>query len=803
MEEALDVPWPRFAGVDVASGLGSSGFGREIKWKVFGYSGWGLVWFEARLFWIEVSGLLVLSEVCIFDLPFLDRDAGVAMWFKGIFVFMFFRFPSRSILSFLQGCGGRCPISTARRMGGSVEGERELDGEASSYNDNKVVFAGEEENQTPPPSPMPDMLIDLDETAENLFFSDENDAFPSLADFPCLSSPSASPSLSSAISTHHNTVPYFSIKSSSTTSSETGPMQPPPPTMQASAATSEDPLIPIDAGFDIVEDETDIWENCTEERTESIWEPSSSFSGETATEEKTGFLCGGDDCSSEDLANVFLDWLKRNKDSISPEDLRSIKLKRSTIECAARRLGGGKQGRVQLLKLILAWVQNHHLQKRRRRSRGSETIGRRDQEFYNYPPPPPPISSSLPFPQGAANSNPNNIDLYHEAVPCNSWMPYTGEPSFQPTMPGYTSEAVPPNYYYNDQANFSAEPWQQGLSPAAVHYSPFGQTPRPPPVAAHFFPVYYPGLMASATKEARKKRMARHRRSSSSLHQHRSQQQEQQNQQQHSSDTMVVGEEITSSAHSNVNKDNSSNWPFLSSLPAPDIPSLSPGVPTPSSATMAQTQQENHLHRHASSAGDRRLEGMKAEKNYKFLLQKVLKQSDVGNLGRIVLPKKEAEINLPELDARDGISIEMEDIGTSRVWNMRYRFWPNNKSRMYLLENTGDFVRSNGLQEGDFIVIYSDIKCGKYMIRGVKVRQPVEMIKGTSNHNSRKATHQKKEKNNSTMAVDDKGVITCIYQLSLMDGRHDYDVWLVESMVAKGVHSNSHGDGVVNVMYFL
>jgi hypothetical protein len=100
----------------------------------------------------------------------------------------------------------------------------------------------------------------------------------------------------------------------------------------------------------------------------------------------------------------------------------------------------------------------------------------------------------------------------------------------------------------------------------------------------------------------------------------------------------------------------------------------------------------------------------------RFLLQKVLKQSDVGNLGRIVLPKvishsffsfsfflyygstvsinmrnflkgqikiwfnelefnqKEAETHLPELEARDGISIAMEDIGTSRVWNMRYRY---------------------------------------------------------------------------------------------------------------------------------
>lgn len=33
------------------------------------------------------------------------------------------------------------------------------------------------------------------------------------------------------------------------------------------------------------------------------------------------------------------------------------------------------------------------------------------------------------------------------------------------------------------------------------------------------------------------------------------------------------------------------------------------------------------------------MQSWKTEKNLKFLLQKVLKQSDVGNLGRIVLPK--------------------------------------------------------------------------------------------------------------------------------------------------------------------
>lgn len=90
-----------------------------------------------------------------------------------------------------------------------------------------------------------------------------------------------------------------------------------------------------------------------------------------------------------------------------------------------------------------------------------------------------------------------------------------------------------------------------------------------------------------------------------------------------------------------------------------------------------------------------------------------------------------------------------------RIW-----IW-NSLATFYFLSLTcalwlvaADFVRSNGLQEGDFIVLYSDTKCGKYvrnctklptlhflhflsfccyiapnvrilqMIRGVKVRKP-------------------------------------------------------------------------------
>ncbi|XP_015165452.1 B3 domain-containing transcription factor ABI3-like [Solanum tuberosum] len=173
-----------------------------------------------------------------------------------------------------------------------------------------------------------------------------------------------------------------------------------------------------------------------------------------------------------------------------------------------------------------------------------------------------------------------------------------------------------------------------------------------------------------------------------------------------------------------------------SASPPPEAPQLHP--------EKLRMKPQNHR-KHGSV--DKQSEAICYNRKFFMLLsvvgkQKVLKQSDVGNLGRIVLPKKEAESHLPKLESRDRISIAMEDIVTSRVWNMKNRFWPNNKRRMYLLENTnnintfhydpanillkdtsGDFVRDNGLQEEDFIVIYADIKCSKYLIRGVKVRQ--------------------------------------------------------------------------------
>ncbi|TXG63947.1 hypothetical protein EZV62_010941 [Acer yangbiense] len=418
------------------------------------------------------------------------------------------------------------------------------------------------------------------------------------------------------------------------------------------------------------------------------------------------------DGASDDLAAVFLDWLKTNKETVSADDLRRVKIKKSTIECASRRLGGGKEAMKQLLKLILEWVQTNHLNKRRSHESNDHLF----QQFQNpsciNPIPITPEPTQCFTPSSPWIGQPSYVPDPAIVMPgFPSVRGYMGDP-FANGSPNMNSHSYPPQTEFNMVD--SAQSWPPSQFALASHYNtfpdnnnihptpPFTQYPYPYHVHGHGGDQRPMGSGSSATKEARKKRMARQRRLSTHPrhhHHHHHNNQQNQNADQHAR----FGSDACNPA-------NAGNWVFWS-----------PVTGCAGSTSSVLPMQPQNYQRQGTS--DRRQGGWKPEKNLRFLLQKVLKQSDVGNLGRIVLPKKEAETHLPELEARDGISIAMEDVGTSRVWNMRYRFWPNNKSRMYLLENTGDFVRANGLQEGDFIVIYSDIKCGKYLIRGVKVRQ--------------------------------------------------------------------------------
>ncbi|PSS14067.1 B3 domain-containing transcription factor [Actinidia chinensis var. chinensis] len=602
-------------------------------------------------------------------------------------------------------------------------------------------------------------LLDVNEAS--IFYND----FPPLPDFPCMSSSSSSSSAPAPTKPIASSSSASSASSSSSSASSWAVLKSDaeeyvekkgshnnnnrlaPPVAALSSATSMEVLQPQQSdggGGDA--DCMDVMETFGYMElidSNEIWDPSSIFQTENPQPPQEPYHQNVDQFMfdesheipdreqnkppTDELGVLFFEWLKSNKEYISAEDMRSIKLRRATVECASKRLGSTKEGRKQLLKLILEWVEQYQLQKKQRLAESN-------------PPFPPPYQEP-PF----QNPNPNPLPL--NINPCfmpSPWVP----PPPPPYDPAATVMAGPPAFY--------GDPYTSGVSipipnyPASMEYNMMDSSQTWPPqyaMAAQYnqfpenhnnsnnnnnsIPMVTPLSQAfvggekeeDGTAEAVSLSSPPPSPSSQSQSNHQHQNQNQNADHQHPG---LGGENC-----SNTGLSNSANWVYWPNAAAPACSNVAVvAAEALQQPPLVQSQNyQQQPQRQVSSDSkvislDRQRQGWKPEKNLKFLLQKVLKQSDVGNLGRIVLPKKEAETHLPELEARDGIPIAMEDIGTSQVWNMRYRFWPNNKSRMYLLENTGDFVRANGLQEGDFIVIYSDAKCGKYLIRGVKVRQP-------------------------------------------------------------------------------
>ncbi|XP_056844045.1 B3 domain-containing transcription factor FUS3 [Raphanus sativus] len=149
----------------------------------------------------------------------------------------------------------------------------------------------------------------------------------------------------------------------------------------------------------------------------------------------------------------------------------------------------------------------------------------------------------------------------------------------------------------------------------------------------------------------------------------------------------------------------------------------------------------------------------------RFLFQKELKNSDVSSLRRMILPKKAAEAHLPALESKEGMPIKMEDLDGRHVWTFKYRYWPNNNSRMYVLENTGDFVNAHGLQQGDFIMVYQNLYRKNYVIQ------------------ARKASEEEEEEEENLTSVEEDDIYTdlkkientVVNDLLIQDYNHHYN----------------------------
>uniref|UniRef100_A0A161ZIU8 TF-B3 domain-containing protein n=1 Tax=Daucus carota subsp. sativus TaxID=79200 RepID=A0A161ZIU8_DAUCS len=84
------------------------------------------------------------------------------------------------------------------------------------------------------------------------------------------------------------------------------------------------------------------------------------------------------------------------------------------------------------------------------------------------------------------------------------------------------------------------------------------------------------------------------------------------------------------------------------------------------------------------------------------LFEKILSASDAGRIGRLVLPKACAEAYFPPISQPEGIPVRIQDV-KGEEWVFQFRFWPNNNSRMYVLEGVTPCIQSMQLQAGDTV----------------------------------------------------------------------------------------------------
>ncbi|KAI3759937.1 hypothetical protein L1987_50324 [Smallanthus sonchifolius] len=84
------------------------------------------------------------------------------------------------------------------------------------------------------------------------------------------------------------------------------------------------------------------------------------------------------------------------------------------------------------------------------------------------------------------------------------------------------------------------------------------------------------------------------------------------------------------------------------------------------------------------------------------LFEKVLSASDAGRIGRLVLPKACAEAYFPPISQPEGLPLRIQDV-KGKEWLFQFRFWPNNNSRMYVLEGVTPCIQSMQLKAGDTV----------------------------------------------------------------------------------------------------
>ncbi|XP_006283162.2 B3 domain-containing transcription factor VAL3 isoform X1 [Capsella rubella] len=128
------------------------------------------------------------------------------------------------------------------------------------------------------------------------------------------------------------------------------------------------------------------------------------------------------------------------------------------------------------------------------------------------------------------------------------------------------------------------------------------------------------------------------------------------------------------------------------------------------------------------------------------LFEKILSASDTGRVGRLVVPKKCAEAFFPQISHPEGVPLKIQD-PMGKEWTFQFRFWPNNNSRIYVLEGVNPCIQSLVLQTGD-TVIFSRLDPERKLILGFRkaaIAQSTDQETNSTNNNRDTCTNKDAE----------------------------------------------------------
>lgn len=179
-----------------------------------------------------------------------------------------------------------------------------------------------------------------------------------------------------------------------------------------------------------------------------------------------------------------------------------------------------------------------------------------------------------------------------------------------------------------------------------------------------------------------------------------------------------------------------------------------PGTSLESQSHIAKGQGEKRgrhqlLPRYWPRLTDQELQQISGGSNAKItpLFEKVLSASDAGRIGRLVLPKKCAEAYLPPISQPEGYPLVVQDL-KGKDWVLQFRFWPNNNSRMYVLEGVTPCIQSMQLQAGD-TVTFSRLEPEGKLVMGFRKASPSSPsyhVNETSSVRGSTSTHEELSK---------------------------------------------------------